>query len=117
MATFPDIKPAYGSSKKNAPKTRTVKFADGYEHRIFLGIDAHQNPKEFTFTRNVSETDADTIETFLDARALDRASFTYTPEGESSAMQFKCESWTKTIPYNNRATINATFKEVFEPAS
>ena len=117
MATFPDINPAYGTTKKNAPKTRTVKFADGYEHRIFLGLDAHQNPKQFSFTCNVSETYADTIETFLDARALDRESFTYTPTGESSAMQFVCESWNKTIPYNNRATITATFREVFEPAS
>ena len=117
MATFPDIKPTYGQRKKSQPKTRTIRFGDGYEHRLLFGLAQHQNPKEFTFTWNVSETDADTIETFLDARALDRASFTYTPEGESSAMQFKCESWTKTIPYNNRATINATFKEVFEPAS
>ena len=65
----------------------------------------------------MSETDADTIETFLDARALDRASFTYTPAGEASAMQFVCARWNKTIPYNNRATITATFREVLEPAS
>ena len=117
MATFPDIKPAYGTTKKNAPKTRTVKFADGYEHRIFLGLDAHQNAKEFSFTWNVSESDADTIETFLDARALDRASFTYTPTGETTAMQFVCESWNKSIPFDGRATITASFREVFEPAS
>ena len=117
MPTFPSIKPIYGQQKRSAPLTRTIRFADGYEHRIFLGLDAHQNAKEFSFTWNVSETDADTIETFLDARALDRASFTYTPTGESSAMQFVCESWNKTIPYNNRATITATFREVFEPAS
>jgi len=117
MATFPDIKPAFGQSKKNAPKTRTVRFGDGYEHRILLGIDAHQNPKQFSFTWNVSENDADTIENFLDARALDRESFTYTPQGESSSMQFVCESWNKTIPFNDRATITATFREVFEPAS
>jgi hypothetical protein len=30
-------------------------------------------------------------------------------------MKFVCETWTKTIPYLNRATINATFREVFEP--
>ena len=117
MATFPDIKPAYGTRKKNAPLTRTVKFADGYEHRILFGITGHQNPKTFNFTWNVSETDADTIEAFLDARAEDQDSFTYTPEGESTAMEFVCEEWDKSIPYNNRATITATFREVFEPAS
>ena len=33
----------------------------------------------------------------------------------SGAGQFVCDSWTKTIPYNNRAIINCTFREVFEP--
>lgn len=113
MATFPDIKPQYGSRKTNAPDFRIVRFADGYEHRIVFGLPANQNPKSFNFTWNVSETDSDTIETFLDARGATE-SFDYTPAGESSSMKFVCESWTKSIPYNNRATINATFREVFE---
>ena len=29
--------------------------------------------------------------------------------------QFMCETWSKSIPYNNRATIQATFRQVFEP--
>ena len=115
MATFPDIKPSYGTRKKNAPVSRTVRFADGYEHRIIFGLAQNQNPKVFNFTINVSETDADTIETFLDARALDKQSFDYQPAGESSSSKFVCESWTKSIPYLNRATIQATFREVFEP--
>ena len=115
MATFPSIKPTYGQQKRSAPLTRVVRFADGYEHRILFGVAAHQNPKTFTFTFNVSETEADTIETFLDARANDQASFDYTPEGEGSSMKFVCESWTKSIPYLNRATITASFREVFEP--
>ena len=141
------------------------------------------------FTFNVSETDADTIEGFLDSRANDSASFTFTPPGEgftktgtysqsgttvtitiashgvavgdeltidytsgsatdgtflvasvtdsnvftvtaaasatnsgnvsitlSGAGQYVCENLeSKSIPYNNRATIQATFREVFEP--
>jgi len=116
MATFPDIKPTYGQRKKSRPLTRTVRFADGYEHRLLFGLAQHQNPKEFNFTFEVSETDADTIETFLDARANDSESFTFTPPGESSSSQFVCENWSKSIPYNNRATIQTTFREVFEPA-
>ena len=116
MATFPSIKPTYGQQKRSAPLTRVVRFADGYEHRILFGVAAHQNPKTFTFTFNVSETEADTIETFLDDRANDSDSFTFTPPGESSSSKFVCESWSKSIPYNNRATIQATFREVFEPA-
>tara|TARA_R100001129_G_scaffold86481_1_gene58810 strand:- start:71 stop:424 length:354 start_codon:yes stop_codon:yes gene_type:complete len=117
MATFPSIKPTYGQRKRSRPFTRTVRFADGYEHRILFGLAEHQNPKEFTFTFEVSENDADTIETFLDARANDSDSFTFTPPGEASSSEFVCENWSKSIPYNNRATIQATFREVFEPSS
>jgi len=188
MATFPSITPTYGQQKRSAPLTRTIRFADGYEHRILFGLAAHQNPKVYNFTFEVSETDADTIEGFLDSRANDNASFTFTPPGEgftktgtysqsgttvtitisshgvavgdeltidyttgsatdgtflvasvtdsnvftvtaaasatnsgnvsvtlSGAGQYVCENWTKSIPYNNRATIQTTFREVFEP--
>ena len=115
MATFPSITPKYGQQKRSKPNTRVVRFADGFEHRIVFGLAQNQNPKIFNFTFNVSETDADTIETFLDARANDQASFDYTPAGESSSLKFVCDRWTKSIPYLNRATINATFREVFEP--
>ena len=115
MATFPSIKPKYGQRKRSAPLTRIVRFADGYEHRILFGLAQHQNPKVFNFTWQVSETDADTIETFLDARANDSASFDYQPPGEPSSYKFVCETWNKSIPFVNRATIQATFREVFEP--
>ena len=115
MATFPSIAPKYGQQKRSKPLTRTVRFADGFEHRILFGLAEHQNPKIFNLTFEVSESDADTIETFLDARANDSASFTFTPPGEASSSQFVCETWTKSIPYLNRATIQATFREVFEP--
>ena len=117
MATFPSIKPIYGQQKVSEPLTRTIRFADGYEHRILIGLAQHQNPKVFNFTYEVSETEADLIETFLDARANDSDSFTFTPPGESSSSEFVCENWNKSIPYNNRATIQATFRQVFEPAS
>ena len=114
MATFPSITPTYGQQKRSAPNTRTVRFADGYEHRILFGLAQHQNPKVFNFTFNVSETDADTIETFLDARA-GTESFDFTPPGEASSSKFVCSAWSKSIPYLNRATIQVTFREVFEP--
>ena len=114
MATFPSINPTYGTSKRSAPNVKTIRFADGYEHRLMLGLSANQNPKVYSLKFEVSETDADTIETFLDARANDQASFDYTPEGDSNR-KFVCETWSKSIPYNNRATIQTTFREVFEP--
>ena len=33
----------------------------------------------------------------------------------SGAKLFVCEGWNKSIPYNNRASISATFRQVFEP--
>jgi len=113
MATFPSITPTYGIQKSSAPATRTVRFGDGYEQRTLLGL--NQNPKSYSLTFEVSETDSDTIETFLDARAADSASFDFTPPGETSSSKFVCETWSKSIPYLNRATIQATFREVFEP--
>tara|TARA_R100001463_G_scaffold50374_1_gene100559 strand:+ start:2421 stop:2768 length:348 start_codon:yes stop_codon:yes gene_type:complete len=115
MATFPNVTPTYGVQKTSSPKTRTIQFADGYEQRILFGLAQHQNPKVYRLKFKVSEADADTIETFLDARANDSASFTWTPPGEGSSSNYVCASWTKTIPYLNRATISATFREVFEP--
>ena len=188
MATFPSINPQYGVSKRSAPATRTIRFGDGYEHRILFGLASHQNPKIYSLRFEVSETDADVIEAFLDSRANDSASFTFTPPGEgftktgtysqsgttvtititnhgiaigetvvidytsgsatdgtfivassasvdtftvtaaasatnsgnvtvtvSGAKQYVCENWTKTIPYNNRAILSCTFREVFEP--
>ena len=113
MATFPSITPTYGVQKRSAPVVRKVQFGDGYEARLRYGI--QQNPKTFNLTFEVSETDADTIETFLDARADDYASFDFTPPGESSSSKFVCEEWSKSIPYLNRARIQATFRQVFEP--
>ena len=68
MATFPDIEPDYNAQKRSAPKVRRVQFGDGYETRLTYGI--QQNPKEWTLVfKNITETESDTIETFLDARA------------------------------------------------
>tara|TARA_R100001163_G_scaffold65316_1_gene62087 strand:+ start:3485 stop:3826 length:342 start_codon:yes stop_codon:yes gene_type:complete len=113
MATFPSITPTYGIQKRSAPNVRTVRFGDGFEKRLTFGL--NQNPKIFNLSFEVSETDADTIETFLDARAADNASFDFTPPGEGSSSKFVCEQWSKSIPYLNRATIQATFRQVFEP--
>ena len=113
MATFPSITPTYGIQKRSAPSIRRVQFSDGYETRLTFGL--NQNPKTYNLTFVVSETDADTIEEFLDARADDNAAFDFTPPGESAGAKFVCETWSKSIPYLNRATIQATFRQVFEP--
>ena len=64
--------------------------------------------------------------TFIVASAADQNTFTTTAATSatnsgnvsvtvSGAGQYVCESWTKSIPYNNRAKLSCTFREVFEP--
>ena len=113
MATFPSITPSYNARKSSGPTARVVRFGDGYEQRLVYGI--NQNPQMWVLTwANISETDADTIETFLSARGGSE-SFNWTPLGESSSLKFVCANWNKSIAFVNRATIQATFRQVFEP--
>lgn len=111
MATFPSINPTYGVQKRSAPRVRAIQFGSGYQQRAQFGI--QQNPKVYNLTFEVSETDADTIEAFLDARAAVE-NFDFTPPDESSSSKFICREWSKSIPYLNRATVTATFEQVFE---
>ena len=113
MANFPTtVNPSYGSRKNSEPKIRIAQFGSGYSQRSTLGI--NQNLKQYQFDwNNISETQADEIETFLDARA-GVEHFDYTPAGESASKKFICRNWQKTIPYLNRASISAGFEEVAE---
>ena len=110
MATFPSITPTYGIEKASQPNVRIAQFGSGYSQRTTFGL--NQNPKVYILTFEVSETDADTIEAFLDARG-GAENFDFTPPGDSSG-KYICREWSKSIPYLNRATIQATFEQVFE---
>ncbi len=122
MATFDDstlgtttgaTTPAYSSVETASPKNITVQFGDGYKSRNVFGL--NQNPKSYSLTFNVSLADGDKILAFLDARAKDSTSFTFTPPHTSTARQFICENYPRTNTYLNRVTIQATFEEVFQP--
>jgi len=79
-----------------------------------------------TFDFSSGPTDGD----YVVASSADANTFTITSSSGDSALvtsptnvdfslsgagKYVCDSWTKTIPYNNRAIINCTFREVFEP--
>lgn len=113
MATFPAYKPTYSATKKSEPKTRRVKFGDGYEQRILFGL--NQNPKEWSLTFDVTDSDADIIETFLDARASDSASFDWTPPDSNTSYKWICMGWMRELYEFQRSRISATFMQVFEP--
>ena len=56
--------------------------------------------------------DQNTFTVIAGASATNSGNVTVTLSG---AGKYVCQSWTKTIPYNNRAVLNCTFREVFEP--
>ena len=114
MATFPSITPSFGIRKTQSPNVITVKLGDGYEQRLTQGL--NQNPYDLSLSfENITEAEADTIENFLVARALDNESFDFTAPGETSSRKYVCESHRKKINFANRASITCTFREVFEP--
>jgi len=116
MATFPSIDVSLGAQKSSAPKTRIVQFGDGYEQRLLYGISDHMNPKEWRLTwEHITETQADEIEDFLNARAADSASFDWTPPDETTAYKWVCLEWSKQLNQPTLRTITATFRQVFEP--
>lgn len=113
MATFPTYKPVYSANKNSQPAVRTVQFGDGYQQRLTYGL--NQNPKEWSLTFDVTDTDADTIEAFLDARAVDSASFDWTPPDTATSYKWVCPSWSREMYSHQRSKITATFRQVFEP--
>ena len=116
MATFPAyFKPLYPATKRTEPKTRRVAFGDGYEQRLTMGL--NQRPDSWTLRWDLTDADADDLETFLKARADDATSFTWTPpETNAVAGKWVCEgSWSREHHDYGRSRIEATFRQVFEP--
>lgn len=79
MATFP-TSPAvsFGVSKTSKPKIRRVQFGDGYSKQISWSM--NQNPKIWNLSfENITNTEAETVEDFLNDRAADADSFSWIP--------------------------------------
>lgn len=115
MATFPSYSPTYSATKQSEPRIRRTAFGDGYEQRITFGIAAHLNPKVWSLTFDVTDTEATEIESFLDERAADAASFDWTPPDGTLNAKWVCESWSRELYEFERSRISATFRQVFEP--
>ena len=115
MATFPSITPAYGETQTIEQDNIVVKLGDGYEQRFVSGLPSNKRLITLNLTFNISTTDADTIDTFLDARFDDQANFDFTPPHHSSALKFICTARSRTAILNNRVTMNLTFEQVAEP--
>tara|TARA_R100000329_G_scaffold33139_1_gene30785 strand:+ start:1054 stop:1650 length:597 start_codon:yes stop_codon:yes gene_type:complete len=79
----------------------TVDFSSGPTDGDYV-VASSANANTFTLTSTSADSALVTVATNVD--------FTL-----SGAGKYVCDSWTKNIPYNNRAIINCTFREVFEP--
>jgi len=112
MATFPITNPIYNTRIDAKPKVNILSFGDGFEQRLTEGL--NQNPLSVNLTFELSQTDADTAISFLNARVDDGASFDYTLPSESSSRKFVCTSFPRSIPFLNRVRLSCVFREVFE---
>ena len=113
MATFPDFQPQYSATKRSQPQQRITQFGDGYQQRVSFGL--NQDPKVWSLTFNVKDSDADTIETFLEARGKDGASFDWSPPDEATTYKWICRSFGREMFDSDRSRITASFEQVFEP--
>lgn len=120
MASFDDATlgintcPDFEATRSSAPKIRKTQFGDGYEQRLSFGL--NQNPKSWSLQWLYRSTsDADAIEAFFDARAADNAAFDWIPPDDTTSYKWVCEQWDRRLTSPNRATISATFRQVFEP--
>ena len=127
QASFTFTPPAEGFSAKTgtfvqsngsgaAGTVITVTFAN---HGVAIGdvltVDFSSGPTDGSYVV-ASSADANTFT--LTSTAADSALITSATNVDftlSGVGQYVCDSWTKTIPYNNRAIIKCTFREVFEP--
>jgi len=120
QASFTFTPPAEGSTQtgtySQSGTTNTITITN---HGLAIGDVV---TIDYTSTASGSPTDGD----FAIATTVDQNTFTVTAASSatdsgtvsvtlSGAGKYICQSWTKTIPYNNRATVNCTFREVFEP--
>tara|TARA_R100000781_G_scaffold32221_1_gene23503 strand:+ start:2191 stop:2757 length:567 start_codon:yes stop_codon:yes gene_type:complete len=76
----------------------TIDYTSGSATDGTFAVASSANSNTFTVTAAASATNSGNVSITL-----------------SGAGQYVCDSWTKTIPYNERAIINTTFREVFEP--
>jgi len=111
-----NLQPNFGVTITHKPVNKTLRYADGYEHRLNFGIAAHQNPRFVTLPFNdITEAESDTLINFLKARNADNASFDYTPPNDTIGKFVVDGEYPKRINYAGLASVTVTFREVFEP--
>lgn len=111
MPTF-TYTPDWGAQLSVKPRVNRSQYGDGYEQRVADGINF--KPRTWALKFSV-RTDAEIqpIIDFLDAQGGVQ-SFDWTPP-VGAAGKWVCDEWTQTEDRYNQNTVQATFREVFEP--
>ena len=117
MATFPSIEPLYNTQETVKQDYNTVQLGDGYQQRIIQGLPANKRLISLQLQFDLSQTDADTINTFLDARFdASEEAFEFTRlNNKYSGKKFISVRRTSTFPLLNRVRMNLTLDQVAEP--
>lgn len=104
--------PDFGTSQKYDTRVKRIPFGDGYSQQITYGIHPEQVDWQLTFSQRTN-SERDAIRTYLRG-AKGELAFSWTPP-YGTAGKYVCTEWkTDYVNFNNN-TINATFKQVFEP--
>lgn len=104
--------PDFGLSQKYDTKSRVISFGDGYSQFLTKGLNQQKSEWQLTFSQRTN-TERDLIRAYLRG-AKGETAFSWTPP-YGSAGKFVCSEWkTDYTSYNNN-TLNATFRQVFEP--
>jgi len=111
MATF-TYTPSFEATESSKPRAHKFQAGDGYEQRVRFGLNT--DPKEWTLTFSErTDTERDAILAFLETNAA-VTSFDWTPPRGSTG-KYVCDEWQVTMRAYNFNTIQATFRQVFEP--
>ena len=109
---FPDITPSVGTKHKTIFNVLKANFGDGYSQRAINGLNSAR--QEWTVVwQQLSETDADTVTDFLDAR-LGAETFDWTTPLGALKTFSNPDGYTKVNTVNTNSTITAKFIEQFD---
>ena len=106
MATFPDYNPVFLQIKLILLIQEQFNLVTAINKDLLW---YKPKAKQWSLTFNVDNEDATEIETFLEARKVDGASFDWSPPDSSTTFKWVCPSFTKEVFSFDRNRINATF--------
>lgn len=111
MSTF-TWTPSFEATEASKPRVRKFQAGDGYEQRVRFGLNT--DPKEWSLTFSERDnTERDAILAFLEAQGGVQSFDWIPPRGDAG--KYVCEEWQVTLRAYNFNTIQAKFREVFEP--